>query len=195
MYAHDAIVLAGIENGSVRGIPLTQGKIAIVDDEDYEWLMQWKWGARHDAWNCYASRTAYPNGRNGTEGRNHSNITVNMHREIMGCKPKDGIIVDHINRNCLDNRKVNLRIAAPSINGYNCRMHRDNSSGYRGVFWHKKSRKWMAQFLYHGEHIYCGSFNNLLDAVFAYDCAIIKYRGEDAILNFPEKRSEYEQLI
>ena len=51
MYAHDAIVLAGIESGSVQGIPLTQGKIAIVDAEDYEWLAKHKWYAhKWGAW-------------------------------------------------------------------------------------------------------------------------------------------------
>ena len=78
----------------MKEIPLTRGKFALVDDEDYEWLSQWKW---------YCSTTGYA-------VRGCKNRILYMHREIAKTKP--GMLTDHINRNKLDNRKENLRFCS-----------------------------------------------------------------------------------
>ncbi len=87
-----------------RLIPLTQGKFTVVDAEDYERLSRHKWCAAKNRENFYAHRY-----RDGT--------IVNMHREIMGA-PK-GVVCDHKNHDCLDNRKSNLRLCTNAQNQYN----------------------------------------------------------------------------
>jgi hypothetical protein len=91
----------------VKRIPLTQGYEALVDDEDYNWLMQWKWCVHMPKADIlYAVRNGgKPNGKHKT---------IFMHREIAGAAP--GQRVDHRNRNHLDNRKSNLRPATQSQN-------------------------------------------------------------------------------
>jgi hypothetical protein len=91
-----------------KSIPLTQGKFAIVDDGDYEYLNQWKWYATldHHTHTYYAMRREYP-----------SRKSIMMHREIMN--PPDGLIVDHIHHDTLDNRRSELRIVTYSQNSRN----------------------------------------------------------------------------
>jgi len=182
MYAHDATVLAGIENGSVQGIPLTKGKITIVDADDYEWLSQWKWSAHKSYYMFYAERHTYPNG---------NDVVVKMHRAILGLSYGDGKIVDHRSRDGLDNRRTNLRIASRSLNKYNCKLYRNNTSGYRGVHWWKTACKWKAYININGKRKSLGHHPTAIDAAIAYDKSAIDIWGNDARLNFPDKRSEY----
>lgn len=174
MYAHDAIVLAGIENGSVRGIPLTQGKIAIIDAEDYERIAKYRWHIQVKGNTIYARRY---------EGKR----MLLLHREILGLIYGDGKLTDHKNRNGLDNRKANLRIATKSLNAYNCKMQRHNKSGYRGVHWLNKERRWKAEIKILGRKVSCGYFTDPIQAALAYDRMAVKYRGDTAVLNFPER--------
>ncbi len=185
MYAHDATVLAGIENGSVRGIPLTKGEIAIVDADDYEWLNQWKWCV-HGKRIRYAHRGAWTGKKV---------VSIQMHRIVLNLHPGDGTIVDHINRDGRDNRKSNLRIVPQSINAFNCKLSDRNSTGYRGVTWHKRDKIWWAQIRVDTIIHYLGSYSNAISAAIAFDKAAVGYRGKNAVLNFPEKRSEYERII
>ena len=116
-----------------------------------------------------------------------------MHREILGLTYGDGKIADHRDRNGLNNQKHNLRIVTESLNGYNCKMQKSNTSGYRGVNHYKKQYGyWRVRIGVNKQRIECGIFKDVIMAALAYDKAAIKYFGEDAILNFPERRSEYE---
>lgn len=169
----------------VKHIPLQKGKFTIVDVDDYEWLVKHKWYFRKDYYTFYASRTIYPGGRKG------KHYTVQMHREILGLVPGDGIMVDHINRNGLDNRKENLRIAEGSINQYNCKIRKDNSSGYRGIVWSRYWQRWQARISIKGIRVFCGWHPDPISAAMAYDKAAILYRGNNAILNFPERKGGY----
>ena len=182
MYAHDATVLAGIENGSVRGIPLTRGMIAMVDADDYKNLATHKWYALKGPHTFYAVRLVGPKRRR---------IPFLMHRDILGLVPGDGKIIDHRNKQGLDNRRVNLRIASLAINMCNRRMMSTNSSGYHGVGWHKRSKKWRASITFNQVHVHGGCYTDIKTAAVAYDRMAVKHWGEDALLNFPERRDEY----
>lgn len=176
--AQNAIVLIGIGTG-VRIIQITKGLITIVDEEDYEKLMQHSWFVHKSHHCCYAARLKHGNKKDRI---------IQMHREILCLSYHDGNIVDHINRDGLDNRKCNLRIVFPSLNRYNSRMMSINTSGYRGVSWHKQDRRWRANIGVKGKQIWCGQFTDRISAALAYDKAAIRYYGNDAVLNFPNER-------
>lgn len=163
----------------MKKIPLTRGKFALVDDEDFEWLNQWKWrvGARRNRSTIYAVRA----GRKA-----ELKCTYFMHRIVTDCP--DGLQVDHINHDGLDNRRENLRVCTRNGNQWNRRKTKARvSSIYKGVCSFKKTKKWRALIKINGKKIYLGLFKQEIDAAKAYDTAAKKYFGEFAYLNFPEK--------
>jgi len=160
-----------------RRIPLTQGKYAIVDPEDYERLNKYKWHVQRGANTYYACR----NSRIGKK-----RVSIKMHRQILN--PPDHLLVDHINRNGLDNRKANLRPATRSQNSMNKPFikTKPSSSKYRGVSWSKSQKKWNVQIGLNGQHKFIGYFHDQIKAAKAYDKAARKYHKEFAVLNFPQ---------
>ena len=159
-----------------RRVPLTQGKYAIVDPEDFERLNKYKWYAVKDTRTFYAYR-------NKRIGKNY--ISLAMHRQILN--PPEHLVVDHINHNGLDNRKANLRLATCAQNSYNRRQFRKNkSSKYIGVSWKQWSKKWAAIICYKRKNIRIGYFEDEIQAAKAYEKKKKKYHGEFASLNFPE---------
>lgn len=140
----------------MRHVPLTQGLFAIVDDEDYDRVMQHKWHAVKCRYKVYAARRPTINGR-----RQH----VPMQRFILG--EPHGALIDHINGDGLDNRKGNLRSVTVSANTHNRPAPRDNTSGVKGVKWHKGAQKWMAEIRVHGRYVYLGVHERLEDAATA----------------------------
>jgi len=135
-------------------IPLTQGFVTFVDDEDFDYLSQFNWFYV----NGYAGRRFWDHGKKGL---------LYMHRVILN-SPK-GMDTDHINRYGLDNRRSNLRICTRSQNLANRSLHRNNSSGRRGVFWSKQDSKWMARVKFNKRSYFVGSFDNIDDAARAYE--------------------------
>lgn len=106
-----------------------------------------------------------------------------MHRQVM--KYDGELFIDHKNRNGLDNRRANLRIATAGQNNANSvRNLSCKSSKYRGVCRKKGCNKWLASIRYHDRHIHLGYFENEIDAAKAYDEAAKKYHREFAMLNF-----------
>lgn len=155
-----------------REIPLTRGQAAIVDAEDFEWLMQWKWQAGKHRVGWRAVRTAKLPMRQ----------SFLMHRQIMNCQ--DGMVVDHINGNTLDNRRSNLRICNHQENRFNSRQHRPNKHAqFKGV--HPNRDKWRAIIMKDRKYIHIGTFPTQEDAARAYDEKAVELFGEYACLNFP----------
>ena len=162
-----------------RRIPLTQGKFAIVDPDDYYWLSEYKWSASRLYNKFYAVRTA-PAEKGKKRGK-----TVRMHREIANIP--DGLECDHINGSSLDNRKANLRPATRQQNCWNNRKRRPGSlSRYKGVSYSRRGRPWKAMLMIGGKRIYLGSFDTQIQAAKAYDKAAKIHFGQYAKLNFPD---------
>lgn len=154
-------------NCVMREIPLTQGKVALVSDCDFEYLNQWKWYA-HKCGNTFYAERAF-----GSKG----NLThIKMHRvvaERMGLNID--LTIDHINRCGLDNQRVNLRPATQKQQGENCQLQSNNTSGCTGVCWDKRASKWQASIRHNGKRIYLGLFINIKDAIKARKAAERKY--------------------
>lgn len=150
-------------------IPLTHGKFAIVDAEDYDRLGKYKWYCREAKNNFYAFR------RNGKK-------MVSMHREIINAP--EGLLVDHIDGDGLNNCKSNLRLCTYAENACNRRPNRKGSSKYKGVWFHKRERKWEARITRKGKLKYLGRYDDEIEAALAYDRKAKQLFGEFAYLNF-----------
>jgi hypothetical protein len=151
-------------------IPLTQGRVAIVDDEDYDLLSRFKWcySVKDKAGNCgYALR------RNPETGG-----VIYMHRQILNSE--QGTITDHINCDRLDNRKENLRQCSQLENSRNRGRNSNNKSGYKGVYLHRPSNKWAAIIHHNRIGKYLGLFHTKEEAHAAYCRAAIEMHGEFA---------------
>ncbi len=155
----------------VRYIPLTRGLFAIVDAADYERVSRYKWCATGSGSRAYACRSHY--------GRH-----LSMHRFIMN--PPDGMVVDHIDGNRLNNRRSNLRICTIQQNIWNSRP-KGKSSRYKGVCRDRDKKKWVVYVRCNGHNWYMGRFEAEIDAARAYDRKAFELFGEYAWLNFPEE--------
>ena len=161
----------------VKQIELTQGKVALVDDEDYPRVSQYRWQYAYSYGRGYATRAVRNKG--GAQRREF------MHKVLMPCRP--GCIVDHVNGNSLDNRRCNLREATRSQNAANSRKRTSGSSRFKGVSWYKPRRQWRCALYDHGKLIDLGFFDDESEAGRAYDIEAKRVYGEFARLNFPEK--------
>lgn len=151
-------------------IPLTQGKVAIIDSENYEWLNQWKWYASDKNYGGYiAVRTI------------NRKKKIRMHRLIMNCP--DDKQIDHINHRINDNRKCNLRICTHTQNLQN-QLSRGGKSVFKGITYSYPNRKWVARIQLNKRRIFLGSFNTEIDAAKAYDTKALELFGEFAYINF-----------
>jgi hypothetical protein len=163
----------------VKEIKLTQGKFALVDDEDYDELNKHKWCAwKNSDGTFYAVRR--------TKDKNRKIGIARMHREILNA-PKDKH-VDHRNHDGLDNRKCNIRICTRSENLRNCKIHKTNTSGLMGVSLDYNTNRWRADISKNNKQIFLGCFDDKDEAGRAYDMKAIELSGEFAILNFPEEK-------
>jgi len=140
----------------MKKIPLTKGKYALVDDEDYEELNKYNWYAFRSKLedSYYAARRILLN-----DGRSR---TIFMHRIIVGVHK--GKETDHVNGNGLDNQRANLRLVTGSQNQQNRKIGKNNTSGYKGVTWNKKDKLWRAVIKINGIEKYLGGYKNKLEA-------------------------------
>ncbi len=154
-------------------IRLSRNKVAIVSAEDAD-LDKLNWYAKESDGNWYAAHTINATGK-----------TVRMHKVIAGRMGLTGI-VDHKNRNGLDNRRSNLRVATTQQNTQNKASHKGSLSQYKGVDYDKQAKKWRARINGRGQSIFLGNFDTEPEAAVAYDKCAVHAHGEFAYLNFPE---------
>lgn len=160
----------------MKEIKLTRGKVAFVDDDDFEWLSQWKWFASKSRNKWYA-HTNYRK-HDGTWGK------LSMHSCVMNFPQQ--IFIDHANGNGLDCQKHNLRAATRSQNGANRTSSLKSSSHYLGVSFYRRrlTNPWGAFIRKDKKLRYLGTFSTDVDAAKAYDTAAKELHGEFANLNF-----------
>jgi len=165
----------------MKEIELTQGKVALLDDEDFEEIAAHKWYAYRHHHTFYARRPV----RRLDGGR----TTEYLHRVILArmlgrALAKDEQ-VDHIDGDGLNNLRCNLRPATQSQNNRNCRRHVSNpSSQYLGVYWHKCSKKWRAQIQIDRKRLYLGIHATELEAALAREYFIDAHPELQAKSNF-----------
>ena len=132
----------------MKEIELTKGMVAIVDDEDFEYLNQFSWYLSSHGYavtNCASMKHTY------------------MHRLINNTE--QGLLTDHIDMNKLDNRRCNLRTVDKRGNSINRLIQPNNTSGHRGISWDKHANKWEAYIWKYGHKIRLGCFSNIEEAV------------------------------
>lgn len=145
--------------------------VAFVDDEDYDFINQWKWVSVKGGNTRYARTTFCVNGKN---------VNVYMHVAIMGFNG-----ADHMNGNGLDCQKSNMRKATKQQNAMNARINKNGSSKYKGVFKPSNRRHFYARISINYKHIFLGSFTDEIEAAKAYDKKAKELFGEFSRLNFP----------
>jgi|SRR6266850_4821873 len=138
-----------------------------VDKDDYPPLSPYRWYVYQNGYTEYAKADCVADG--------HNNCRVYAHRLITGFSE-----VDHENHDGLDNRRDNLRLASRSQNIVNCRVRSRNTSGYTGVSWDKRHRKWEAYYSSNNKKVSLGLFSEILDAAEARFKAVTKEYGEFA---------------
>jgi hypothetical protein len=158
-----------VYTSSMKTIELSGGSVALVDDDDFEYFNMFKW---HKSSRGYAQRADYSN--------SPKIKMIMMHRFLMN-EPID-LQVDHINGNKLDNRKFNLRVSTKAQNMRNRNRQSNNTSGLKGVCFHIRSKKWMAQIKVSGKKIYIGLFDTKEEAYDAYCGKAKELHGEFARL-------------
>lgn len=151
--------------------------LIILDDEDRYLLGDYNWCLNGG----YAFTREYVKNYKKGEKRKYIVVPIFLHRLVMNAVKGD--IVDHINRNKLDNRRCNLRLVSSLENN----MNRANLSHkkYKGVFWHKRKNKFCAQLGVSNKRIWLGTFTDEIEAAKAYDKAANEIYGKFCYLNFP----------
>lgn len=161
-----------------------------VDEEDVKRVCSRKW---------YINRQQANVGRYyfiSNDFHNCRRVSISLHRFIMNCAPYDGLIVDHISGDTLDNRKCNLRVCNKTENTRNQTLIRKNTSisKFKGVRWHKRDLIWCAGIRVDTESIYLGQYDNPLEGAKAYDMAAIYYFGDFSRTNFPKENYTIERI-
>ena len=137
-----------------------------VDDADYERFVEGhRFRVKSNGYVVYSSR------KDGYHNKS-------LHRIIIGDPP--GECIDHINRDKLDNRRENLRIATYSQNQYNIGLQSNNTSGFKGVTWDKHRQKWLATIRIDGKIIYLGRYKHRIKAAMVATIARIVAHGKFA---------------
>lgn len=164
----------------MKEIELTQGMVALIDEEDFDRVNQYKWHLSKTHKNkSYCEYQIY-------DGKGNR-VRRYMHRFILNIVDKS-IEIDHIDGNGLNNQKQNLRESNRNENMSNRTVNnKNNTSGYRGVYWHKAGNKWMASLQHKGKYVYLGLYEDKDEAAHAFDKKARELFGEFCgKLNFPD---------
>lgn len=156
----------------MKEIELTQGQITLVDDDKYDWLMQYKWHASDGKRGTFYAESKI----NGKK--------IRLHQLLLPCAY--GYEPDHKDGNGLNNQMNNLRKSTHYQNQCNSGIRSNNVSGYKGVYWRKDTKKWKSVINFHYKEINLGYFDNPEEAARAYDKKAKELNGEFAWLNFPD---------
>lgn len=160
-----------------RLLRMSQPRYAKVDPADYKRLRKYEWFATKKRNRFYVRRHA-------AAGKGKEKL-IYLHQEVI--EVPDGMVIDHINHDGMDNRRANLRPATHSQNMCHIRKRPGTKhSKFKGVCWKKKNRKWEAAIGFQKKRIHLGYFCSEIEAARAYDEAAKKYHGEFACLNFPQ---------
>lgn len=157
----------------------------MVDDADYEYLSRFRWHAV-PVYHKFPNGPQYAlRGIKTSDGKCHS---VYMHRVILGAP--SGLQTDHKNHDTLDNRKQNLRTCTASQNQANQQKTRGEAK-FKGAYYHKKCKKWVAQIQFHNKRLWVGVFDSEIEAAKAYDVKAKELFGGFARLNLPEDSYQF----
>lgn len=137
----------------MKKIKLTQGKYTLVDNELFDYLNQFHWSV---------DGCGYPQRAIKTE---KGWRPLRMHRDILKLKPRE--LADHINRNKLDNRLINLRKCNATLNVINRPINKNNKSGIKGIYWDKFTNKWRVEIMSNYKKIKLGRYFLINDAISA----------------------------
>jgi hypothetical protein len=163
----------------MKEITLTQGHVTTVSDKDFERVSAHKWFAQIYRRKDGTVKSVYA--RRNVSREDGTRTTQKMHRFILGIINPE-IEVDHEDHNGLHNWRNNLRTTLDQ-NNQNARLRIDNTSGFKGVYWHKRHQKWEVWIYVKGNKIYLGQFSDLIDAARAYDAAALLHHGTFAMTN------------
>ena len=139
------------------------GREFYFDMGDYDFIKDYCWTESKDYRCDYYYLRAY-------DAQTQKNISI---LQVLGCK-----YWDHIDRNTFNNRRYNLRPATHSENSTNCSLQKNNTSGVKGVFWHKRMQKWQVQINVKGKRIHIGSFDTIEEATRARLAKAKELHGE-----------------
>lgn len=170
---------------SIR-IQLTQGQSTIIDAADAD-LATKRWQAHFNP--EYGDGGQFVAMRSIRLGKSKIR-TEYLHRAILSRVLRRELLrseqVDHINRDPLDNRRANLRLASNAENCRNRRRPENNTSGYKGVIRRKGYDRWRARIGLNGKRLHIGDYSTPEEAARAYDRVARELYGEFALLNFPD---------
>ncbi len=160
----------------MKRIELSKGKIAIIDDCDYQKISQFNWYASQEKNGLWYAR-AY------VETKEHKQRKIRMHRLVLNMTREDRHQVDHRNHNGLDNRRCNLRIVSNAQNSMNRRKQDGCTSKYKGVCWDADRNKWRAVIHLNNKKFNLGRFIDEVSAARAYNEKAREMYGEYALFN------------
>lgn len=153
----------------MKRLALNHGKMAILDDEDYEvlWPFKWHFNVKGKYSKGYVQRSQH------VKVAKHKYKTLVIYLHVVIMKPSKGFVVDHINGDTLDNRKENLRIVPQSVNMRNRKSVPGSTSKFVGVHKHKLTGKWRSQIRIDGKTKSLGLYETQSQAKEARDAYIV----------------------